>query len=98
MALPTNPDPYVEVVTGVATPKALAAMHLFWDEVVEGERHRPVTADTGGGFSGFHSLLVTSSISESNSGLSGPTREPKWATTSPSADTTYLLKFHFGYP
>ena len=77
MALPTNPDPYVEVVTGVATPKALSAMHLFWDEVVEGERHRPVTADTGGGFSGFHSPPVTSSIRVSNSGLLGPTREPK---------------------
>jgi hypothetical protein len=77
MALPTNPDPYVEVVTGVATPKALSAMHLFWDEVVEGECHRPVTADTGGGFSGFHSPPVTSSINVSNSGLLGPTREPK---------------------
>ena len=77
MALPTDPDPYVEFVTGVATPKAFSTMHLFRDEVVEGERHRPVTADTGGGFSGFHSPPVTSSINVSNSGLLGPTREPK---------------------
>ena len=77
MALPANPDPYVEVITGVTTPKAFPTMHLLGYEVVEGECHRPVTADTGGGFSGFHSPPVTSSISVSNSGLLGPTREPK---------------------
>jgi hypothetical protein len=47
VAFTANADAYIELVFRKPFTKAFSSMHLFGDQMMEGEGHHPTTASTG---------------------------------------------------